>query len=283
MEVKQNPFSVYDFLGYFTPGALFLFAAMASYRHLFSNATTFEGFAQSIGLNNAEAYVPFVLLAYTSGHILSFISSITIERYSLWAMGYPSKYLLGLEHSGYYSINENIILRYIIRTIVFILILPMSFPELVFGRLFGLRDLYAKKIDPLLIEIIQNKIYALVRTDGGIREPEKRGTTATSNYFLYAYHYAVENAPNHLPKMQNYVALYGFLRTLTLLSVFIFWAIIFHIALGMSASVYIWILLAISVLISYLLFMAFVKFYCRFSFETLMAMSIVYHEKTKKG
>ena len=29
MELKQNPFSVYDFLGYFVPGALFLFAAFA--------------------------------------------------------------------------------------------------------------------------------------------------------------------------------------------------------------------------------------------------------------
>lgn len=39
-------------------------------------------------------------------------------------------------------------------------------------------------------------------------------------------YYAVENAPNHFSKMQNYVALYGFFRTLTPIAVLLFWVIV---------------------------------------------------------
>lgn len=31
--LKQNPFSLYDFLGYFTPGAIFLYGCMAAISH----------------------------------------------------------------------------------------------------------------------------------------------------------------------------------------------------------------------------------------------------------
>lgn len=33
MELNQNPFSLYDFLGYFIPGAIFIYGAIAIYAH----------------------------------------------------------------------------------------------------------------------------------------------------------------------------------------------------------------------------------------------------------
>ncbi|MFZ3153301.1 hypothetical protein [Pseudomonas sp.] len=280
MELKQNPFSFYDFLGYFTPGALFLYSCLAAYQHAQSQSASLESIANSIGLEKAEAYVPFVLLAYTFGHILSFISSVTIERYSLWAMGYPSKYLLGVKGSGYFSFSSNKNLRLAIRLLVFVIILPVSLMDFFIGKFLGLRELYAKPLDAMLANLIKDKIYALMKSKGGLKAPEKHGKASDTDFFHYAYHYAVEHAPNHLPKMQNYVALYGFLRTLTLLSILFFWAMVWHAIEQRTPPLTASATLLLLSMLCYLLFMAFVKFYRRFSLEALMAASVVYQEKT---
>ena len=86
----------------------------------------------------------------------------------------------------------------------------------------------------------------------------------------------MEHAPNHLPKMQNYVALYGFLRTITFLSVVLFWAVIIYslcdaFSLGLSVR-----LILGGFVLSYILFMAFVKFYRRFSLEAMIALAACY-------
>lgn len=276
MEMKQNPFSFYDFLGYLTPGAIFLYGAMAAYRHSLADTLSVEQIAALVGLDKAEAYVPLILLAYAVGHLLNFISSITIERYSLWAMGYPSKYLLGVKHGGYFGVSDSRALHWVIRCLVFILILPVSAMDLVLGKVLRLRGLYAKKLDDLLIKLITAKVYSLMRKKGGLKNPSDHGKAHDTDFFHFAYHYAVENAPNHFPKMQNYVALYGFLRTLTLLSVLLFWAVVWHVYVGTMSLTGSAILLALLLINCYLFFMAFVKFYRRFSLEALMAISVVY-------
>lgn len=271
MELKQNPFSFYDFLGYFTPGALLLYLGGYAARVIWPDAPTFHSLAAQIGLEKAEAYVPFILLSYLVGHLLSFTSSVTIERYSLWAMGYPSKYLLGVSHSGYYSVDKHRALRAVIRTLVFLLILPISAMDLLLGRVLGMRDLYAKPLDNLLIAVIRRKVETLLTETGGITHPTEHGQARDHDFFRFAYHYAVENAPNHLPKMQNYVALFGFLRNVSLILVVTFWPLAYAVAIGLTS----WPALATLVVASYLFFMAFVKFYRRFCLEALMAIAVV--------
>ena len=92
MDVKQNPFSIYDFLGYLIPGAVFLYGTLFIFEHISPlNDGAFGFNAANLSFEKPETYVPFVLLAYVVGHFLSFLSSITVERYSIWAHGYPSK------------------------------------------------------------------------------------------------------------------------------------------------------------------------------------------------
>ena len=94
------------------------------------------------------------------------------------------------------------------------------------------------------------------------------------DFFRYVYHYALENAPSHVTKMQNYVALYGFLRTIAFIAVVVFWVGVWHAFMGLSG---IWtsvLMVAVSAVLAYLMFMAFVKFYRRFSLEALMAMAV---------
>lgn len=91
--------------------------------------------------------------------------------------------------------------------------------------------------------------------------------------------------------MMNYVALYGFLRAISLLATIFFWVIIYcllfkniTIADAPEVNKISIILLILLLLMPYTFYMAFVKFYRRFSLEVIMAMVVTYdidHEKTK--
>ncbi len=222
MDMKQNPFSFYDFLGYFTPGALFIYGVMAGFAHTQSSLSIIDFVATKLSFGKPELYIPFVLVAYTLGHILAFISSGIIERYSIWSIGYPSKYLLDIGSPGYFDVEKHKVLRVSIRVVVAVFLAPISILDLLLGKILGFRDLYAKSLDRLLAHVITLKVTAIMQQHAGLKEPSGDTNVRQADFFRYVYHYAVEHAPNHLPKMQNYVALYGFLRTLTLLVVVFF-------------------------------------------------------------
>ncbi|MGH7802096.1 MAG: hypothetical protein ACREOW_15965 [Thermodesulfobacteriota bacterium] len=276
MDLKQNPFSLYDFLGYFTPGAIFLYGFLAACVYVHPEVNILDYIATKLSLKRVEVYIPLVLAAYAIGHFLSFISSVTVERYSIWAIGYPSKYLLGLPHARYFATEEKRAIRCVVRTVIAIFLGPVVLLDWLLGAQAGLRDLYAKKLDSLLITALRNKIDTLMSECTG--KPKDYGTASKHDFFRYAYHYAVEHAPNHLPKMQNYVALYGFLRTLTLLSVIFFWWLVWQAVRGTFTRLQDIVLLSASMVLCYVLFMAFVKFYRRFSLEALMALAVSYEK-----
>ena len=283
MELKQNPFSLYDFLGYLTPGAIFLYCALLALGHLETRSFSLSYVNTYLSFDKAETYIPFILAAYILGHFLSFLSSITIERFSIWAHGYPSKYLLGIPHDGYFSVSEQKFLRIAIRILVFVVLAPISILDLLFGKAIGMRELYAKKLDSLLIEVLRKGIEALIYCHAGMESKQKYGPARDLDFFRYAYHFAVENAPGHATKMQNYVALYGFLRTLTLIVLIAFWVIAWHVFSGSFGVVTaVWTVIGISI-VAYLMFMSFVKFYRRFSLEALMAMAVTYPYKVSSN
>lgn len=265
MELKQNPFSLYDFLGYFTPGAIFIYGWMAIFAHMQPDIKVLD----FITFDRAEIYIPFVLISYTAGHLLSFISSIFIEKYSEWTVGYPSKYLLGYKADNYFIGNK------FLRLIVALLLAPISFLECTLNIAIKYRNTYAKPLDPMIQDIIRAKVDILLNEHSDIKENKGMYSGKSSHFFLFAYHYVVENAPNHFPKMQNYVALYGFLRTLTLISVFFFWCLFAHIIDGSFSTKLSVVGLLLSAVLSLTFYMAFVKFHRRFSLEVLMALSAV--------
>lgn len=275
MATKQNPFSLYDFLGYFTPGAIFMYSAAGIWVHLSDPNVAVELWRNLLELEKPGLYIPFVLGAYVCGHLLSFVSSITIERYSIWALGYPSKYLLGFNPTPYFSFGWKIIPRLILRMFVALAVLPISMLDLSLGKLLKFRKLYAVSLDPLLINLLKNKTEALIREKGGVINPAEYGPAAEHDYFRFVYHFAVEHSHNHLSKMQNYVALYGFLRTLALEAVILFWMLVWH-AFSYDQHHVVIAMCFGSIVLSYLLFTAFVKFYRRFSLEAMMAMAVTF-------
>lgn len=107
MNFRPNPFSLYDFPGYFTPAALSAYALFLLEPHVASTmGLTFAGGA-SLTFEHIQLYVPFVLFASVLGHLLSYLSSEIVEKYSIWSLGYPSKYLLGIPVYNFFQVGAD--------------------------------------------------------------------------------------------------------------------------------------------------------------------------------
>jgi len=276
--MRQNPFSLYDFLGYFLPGALFLYGLIGVNSAINPNATFASLASELLDFQKIELYLPFTITSYLIGHILSFVSSLTVERFSVWKVGYPSKYLLGLPYPSYFEVAPPKATRTAVRILVALFLLPISLTDLVVGNVFRLRELYAKPLDPFLVEFLRNKIEEFLNTREKLaaRKPPKKVKAADVDLFRLVYHYAVEHAPAHSPKMQNYVALYGLLRTLTLILIIFFWiALVLVLTPGVMDPPAPYLPPALF-LLAFVAYLDFMKFYRRFSLEALMALSAVF-------
>lgn len=105
--IKQNPFSVYDFLGYLIPGSLVIYAYLVVDYLKNNESLNSTDFVENFSNFKLEGIFFFIIISYTIGHLVSFASSITIEKYANWRYSYPSKYLLDLEHKGYWKSCSN--------------------------------------------------------------------------------------------------------------------------------------------------------------------------------
>jgi hypothetical protein len=83
MDAKNSPFSIYDLIGYFIPGAslLLLAGALLEFNGI-------DWLQQKISkVDSLEAYLPFFLAAYVAGQANALLSSLTIERYAIYSHG----------------------------------------------------------------------------------------------------------------------------------------------------------------------------------------------------
>ena len=269
--IKQNPFSLYDFLGYFVPGALLIYLYLLI--DFIENSTLEFGLSDFLSTASElklEQFLFFVIISYALGHLINFISSITIEKYATWKYDYPSKYLLGFEKRNYWSKG----IANLWRVILPILILPTTIFDIVLGDLFKFKRFYTRKLDTFLIEVIKEKGIVLVnklfKNKSGNEDVKK---IRDYDFFRIFAHYTFEHSKNHQFKMINYVALYGFLRALTLITNIVFWFVSYSMITIEKFDFNFWILLIIG-LISYTFFMAFMKFYRRYTLEGFMLIAI---------
>jgi len=268
---KQNPFSLYDFLGYLVPGAIFVCGIVFFYGVLTSIGRlqinwlhSFEVFARP------SLYLPLVLLSYMLGHIFSFLSTITVERFQLWTIGYPSRFLLGSKQ------KEKPDKKWI-AGIIRLIVLPVSVIDSVVRKIKTIDSLFAKSLEEPIINALKAKIHVFAEQEAGI----KPGDLDKCDVFRLIYHYVVEHSSNHLIKLQNYVALYGFLRTLCFISVVYFWISTVLAFISICGSD-IWVILpfvgftAAFAVASWVLYLDFLKFSRRFTLEALMALHSIY-------
>lgn len=284
MKPDQNPFSIYDFLGYFIPGAtcVFLYRIFDTLFYTFD----FSKFKSSLEIDNTNLYIPFIIASYLLGHVLSILSSYTIEKYSFWANRYPSFYLLNKDDDNWcqkYFENiqkkENRLDRFyekVKRVILILILLPMLSINFMFYILFRFNYSTYKGFSDETIEYIKEKKKKYL-TKLGLSNIDKN-----HDEFLFIYHFVLENNKGHSKKIQNYVALFGYVRCTSLIFNLASWYVFVinyknfvNNNCVIKFDLHILTLSLLIMFLSYLFYVAFLKFYKKYAQETLMAFSVI--------
>ena len=219
---NKNPFSTFDFLGYFFPGALFV-----GLFYLFTDGIEFDGnnnkyipqsiiyFKSFLHKNFGIGLFLLVLFSYIIGHLLSYVSSITVELFYTWYYGYPTRYLLrkeGEEKIREYLLDSNLKLTGMIgHFFVCMLLSPIVAGHFLFERLLNMENFIGRSLDDKLIDSIRNKVKQICDIIG-----YKDAKSSDPDVHRVVMHYVYEHCQMHQVKFDNYVALYGLLRSSTL-------------------------------------------------------------------
>lgn len=268
MKLTQNPFSVYDFLGYLVPGVLQVLLVLLVQDPASLISDPIGHLSLAFPTVAVEVYLPGLVIAYMLGHLLSYISSMTIEKYSVWTIGYPSVYLFQPQRSALFRAPTELsgwsrVANTIVRWLVLVVLLPVVLLDAVLGRAMGFRGTMQKPLDDHLAAHIRRSVERLVHRDH-LEDGE--------DHFRILYHHSLEHCPAHNYKFSNYVALYGFTRTMTLVLTITAWVALVA-ALRNGAGTWPSVLLVAAVsLVAYVSYADFNKFYRKFSLEVLMAI-----------
>lgn len=282
--MDKNPFSLYDFLGYVIPGGVTLiFVWFITHPPLHSLSDVFmidESLISLVSLNNL---VIIMTASYIIGHFMSYVSTLTIERFALWNYEYPSRYLMGEEKVKSKYFNKNIFCKWekwhliAWRLMLIAILLPISLLSLLLGRLLRLNSFVLKPLDPYLRNSVSHK-YDILEKRLGLPmlsdSSEMNGDKADKLRIIY--HYEYEKNERQSGKMDNYVALYGFLRSITLIFTLLFDYLLLNFIINFNKGAFdmlhYLILMASVGCVSYVFYLSFMKFYSRFTVECFMAL-----------
>ena len=276
MELKQNPFSLYDFLGYFIPGAVFLISIGTwilleeNVCRLFLIFCPTQSETVSISPIKSLSWIlplGLVAISYVIGFALSITSSLIVEHYLILRKGYPSKYRFKPTQCFFSKTDPFSMLDVLCIFLAF----PIVIFDIILGKLLGLERHYYKTFHE------KERIYVKPRIDTIIKLMFNDNCVVIDdmgfNWHQYIYHYIYERGTNHAQKIQNYVALYGFSRTVSMVFVILSWlaplALVFEWA-NYSIKACILHTLLFSIL-AYVFFFGFTKFFRRYTDEILMA------------
>lgn len=296
----KNPFSIYDFLGYLFPGILFVLMLLEVFtdKDILSIDSLLDS-GQAVKLS-LESYFLFVIISYVAGHIVAYVSSLLVEDFANRIFGYPSKYLL---HKGNATIKDmwmryfgtsvstgnNFTKRIIkwakigLKGIIFLLLLPVTLSVFTIGYLFEINDFITRPLNDYLIDAIKEKTKKLAN-DLKIINGD---LPADADNHRFVMHYAFINVKECQPKVGNYIALYGFLRCMSLLACILFDYLLIKGLLSINVHYdfdwYAILRIFSSFLTAYILFLGFVKFYRRNTLEDYMTILVEKNEKILNG
>jgi hypothetical protein len=234
MEPKGPQFSAYDFLGYLLPGIVLLALMDVSYQFFLGTEVSIEWWAARYTKLSWENAIPLSLMGYFFGHIVSFISSVTIEHHAIRMYGHPDTFIVREVERKYFDPgkdeNKNlwfIILRFAFRFLSLLFMLPVAWVEYLAGRFAKCRTLDARMHATLLTCLEQSERRLLSRlqlektdTQDQESEPVIIWDKGISRLGLS---YALETAPAHLFTLRNYVVLYGFHRAMAFILLLVVW------------------------------------------------------------
>lgn len=287
----KSSFSLYDFLGYLFPGLLCVFILkLVVLEWPISDMKSFLKGTQSLSPFSWEETVGLVVVAYIVGHFVSYFSALTIESFMIWLNGYPSAYLMGAKGRNWKAFwkENNLVGKWrtrIWKALVCLIILPIVIGSLFFGRVLGFRHYVLKPLDNHLQECIQTKIAQLRKKlkikESSKQEDEMAGNSKQTNIpdsHRIVMHYVTEHCPNHMIKQNQYVAIYGLLRSLAFVMNCLWWFFLYveihtincHLPIDWIAIT----LLCLLCCITYIFYLGFNKYYRRFTLENYMAIVV---------
>lgn len=290
-KINKSPFSFYDFLGYFIPGALFCYLFVLVFDiDTFKDIDTLKwlNFDFFLKLEVFDQSVAFIIVSYIIGHVINYLSSLTIEQYSIWSIGYPSRYILGKNNKSYFLTREEIVKRaeekeediddkqvnkeffisLVWRIGLWFVVSPIAIIDFIIGVKFQFRRHYTNSVDGFLKNEINNKIHQFNRLQG------YKLIKQNGDFYRPIWHYCYEKFSVHAAKLDNYVALYGFTRSMSFTFCTYSWLLIFAIILQPALWRYYIIGIIIFAFLAFIFYLAFVKFYRRYTLEGFMCLLI---------
>lgn len=284
--MEKNPFSFYDFLGYLFPGMLTLLIVIhiiylkdtPSICDYFSITDFMNTVKNKLSFDWLKSTLILIILSYICGQIIAYLSSVTIEYFANKLYKYPSYYLLHGEDRNFvyywrtYFWDGLYFGNFIWRIILFFIAFPVTLFILLLGAPLKINKFITHPLDAYIRDSIQTKLFNLSQKLN-LARPE---INSDNDYHRIVMHYVYLNIPNCQRKTDNYIALYGFLRAICLIScIFTDILIIKGLStINFSAS-FDWkgfVLVITMAFLSNILFMGFVKFYRRFTLENYMAL-----------
>jgi hypothetical protein len=285
MEAKTPQFSAYDILGYLVPGlSLILLIDCSIAFHSEEIALTYKSITSRYSTISWGTAIPLLLISYFLGHMVSFVSSMTIERHAKWRYGHPMEFLLSETNASlpdYFATSgRNSKWSKGLRFITAVSILPIFIFEypLVITKVI---QNYIRSLGPDLGKAVRKAIKGLCDRCGVSLSVSKE---YPAEFELLAINYALETAPSHVFTLRNYVVLYGFLRSMTFILVMSTWIITLHVGYtfmryedGLSIGILYTILVFIaSGFLCAVSYGAFLKFWTRYNKEALMGITAVF-------
>lgn len=291
--MSKNPFSIYDFMGYLFPGVVVLVLYLA-FSQIGFDVTRLKDISlasnpELSGNFDLEKSFLLIVLCYILGHIVAYLSSITVEFAANKIFGYPSKYLLdekrldwgtmflnyfmtdGTSSSTFFKVVK-LVMKFLLKLIVLLLLFPIMFSIFTIGYFFDINGFMSRSLDPYLRDTIIEKEYLLAKKLD-IKHPD---VNEECDYHRIILHYVYLNIASSQRKTDNYIALYGFLRSICLLSsmTFLLVLILSLKTIDFSAPVDYRIVgvLCFLYFVAYLTFLGFMKFYRRYTLENFMAL-----------
>jgi hypothetical protein len=271
---KTPEFSAYDFLGYIVPGLVSILIIDVSYQYHIAHAgLSYQYLCGRYSGFTWAGLIPLILLAYFIGHLISFVSSMTIERHALWRHGQPLNFIIYGHRLKYFdtSTSRSPIISKILRFCVAVFLIPIVILEIPFGGWMGLSENYIKRSDDLIRQAFGRSMARLLDAIGIDGKTMEGRNPWEFDLDKMAIHCALERAPAHVYTLRNYVVLYGFLRSMALILVVAFWGFWYHAFLHFSLYVSAIIFAAMSAVI-FTCYAAFLKFWVRYSHEAIMAV-----------
>lgn len=268
MRIERLPFTVYDIIGYLVPGLVFVLGITEIVAHEVTTLSLPSADKMDF-LHKVVIVFAIFVGGYTAGHVIAYVSSVTIESLIYSILGYPSQYLT-VTPDGDQPLCRRRITTSLARaaaSLKFAVSLPIFLHVAVLICLLNAINktwFLVKPMRKFSISILDLRFRFAFGYD--------RSKLSSDEWFKLIEAYVGNNNTTASHRAYNYVVLYGFLRNMALVFMFLAWASAVRISFVESAhleSVLYWATV-ICLIANVICVFGFAKFSRRYSQEMIM-------------